>query len=142
MRTVVLGVAIFLALVAIAVMEDVSFASQAANYLIVLIAMTGSVFVALVWARRIHYRVLSVSATVTLSAMYLTAMWIVGLGLAFDPWLKPDLEVRGGDLVCRAVYSGQGTEIRVFKALFFGVVHFQSDYLVEGWPKHIGCHRD
>lgn len=97
---------------------------------------------AFVWVRRIRYRVLSVSATVALSAIYLAASWTVGMGLALDPWLKPDLEVRDGDLICRAVYSGQRTEIRVFRALFFGVVHFQSDYLIEGWPKHIGCHRD
>lgn len=127
--------------VALALMTHISFVSLAANILTVFITVTGSVFLALAWARQIRCRALAVLATIVSASIYLAGLWFLGMGLAFYPWSEPDLQVRQGDLVCRAVYYGQNTEIEVFKALPLGLERLQSDYSLSGTPEHIDCKR-
>jgi hypothetical protein len=138
MRGGVFGVVILWSLIALALHAGVSFASFAANVLVVFVTMTGSIFLALAWAQRIQHRSLVVLVKLTLSGTYLFALWFLGMGLAFYPWSKPDLEMHQGGLVCRAVY-GDRTEVKVFRTYPLGLEHLQADYLLDGAPDRISC---
>ncbi|KLD63424.1 hypothetical protein [Dyella japonica] len=141
MRSAALGVAILWVVVALAAMAHVSFAWATANLLIVFIALTGGVFLALVRVRYTRYRLLTVLATIAISAAYLATLWVLALGLAFDPWIKPDVELRQGALTCRAVYFGERTELKVFETFPLGIERRLSDDMLDDSPEPVTCKR-
>lgn len=141
MRSVALGVAILWVVVALAVMARVSFVSVAANVLIVFIALTGAAFLALARVRQTRYRIFTVLATIAISAAYMGTLLVLSWGLALDPWIKADLELRRGALICRAVYFGERTELTVFETFPLGIERRLSDDLLDDSPEPITCMR-
>ncbi|AIF48836.1 hypothetical protein HY57_17105 [Dyella japonica A8] len=141
MRNTALGVAVLWAVVALAVMVRVSFAAITANVLIVFIALTGAAVLALTWVRGIRYRIFTVLVRFAISTAYLGTLWVLALGLALDPWIKPDLELRQGALTCRAVYVGERTELMVFETFPFGIERRLSDDLLDDSTEPVTCKR-
>jgi hypothetical protein len=121
-----------------AIAGGVAFSSLLVNGFVVFFVMTGTVALLLALARRIGSRPLALLAGFLLSGLYLVILWLLGLGLAFYPWDKPDVEVRHGGLVCRAVYGGR-TEVRIFKAYPLGLERFEYDYLLNGATDRAPC---
>lgn len=129
MRIASIGLVTFWALIASSFVCQVSFGSSAANCFVVFVALTTTLGVLLVLSWRIKWRWMAILAALTLSGGYLVALLILGWGYALDPWLKPDVEVYRGELVCRAVW-GSETEVMVFKRQGLGLERRQADYLI------------
>jgi len=68
-------------------------------------------------------------------------LWVLALGLAFDPWIKPDVELRQGALTCRAVYFGERTELKVFETFPLGIERRLSDDMLDDSPGPVICKR-
>lgn len=141
MRSAALGVAILWLVIALAVVAHVSFAWSMANVLVVFLALTSAVVLALVRVRYARYRHRMVLGTIALSAAYLATLWVLALGLAFDPWIKPDLELRQGALTCRAVYFGERTELKVFETFPLVIERALSDDVLDESSEPITCKR-
>ena len=129
MRVALVGLVAYWVLIASAFVSQVSFGSSTANYLVVLVAMTATLGALLGLSWRIKRRWVATLVALTLSGCYLVSMLILGWGVALDPWLKPDVEVFRGDMVCRAVW-GTETEVIVFKRYGLGLERRQADYLM------------
>ncbi|WP_267225574.1 hypothetical protein [Dyella silvae] len=129
MRVALAGLVAYWVLIASAFVYQVSFGSSAANYLVGLIAMTATLGALLALSWRIKRRWVATLAALTLSGGYLVSLLVVGWGAALDPWMKPDVEIYRGDMVCRAVW-GSETEVMVFKRYGLGLERRQADYLI------------
>lgn len=139
MRRATIGVAILWGVMALSLMARLSFASFAANAFAVVITVTAGLCLLVAWAWHIPYRAASVLATLVLSGLYLTGLWILGWGLVFYPWIRPDLEVRQGSLICRAVYHGEYTEVMVSQAYPLGIEKWKENHWVNGSSSTINC---
>ena len=138
MRGATVALVSFWGLIVAAVVEHISFASTAVNCLMVFLALSSCLCLFIALSLRVNYRPMAILLRVVLSGMYLLTLWVLGMAWAFDPWGKPDVEVRHGSSVCRAVY-GDTTEVRVFAMYALGLERLKTSYSVDAASPETSC---
>jgi hypothetical protein len=104
----------------------------------IFLALTSLLCLFIALSLHVNYRPMAILLRVVLSGMYLLTLWVLGMAWAFDPWGKPDVEVRHGSVVCRAVY-GDTTEVRVFAMYTLGLERLKTSYSVDAASRETSC---